>query len=158
MTRKVNKETIDLIVSFEGIAEKRSDGKIYPYHDCIGLPTIGIGHLLSSIKNESLDKYLPLSIEEAYKLFKEDLTKFEEGVNKFLSVELSDNEFGAIVSLAYNIGLGNLSASTLRKKLIANVTKLECGDEFLKWDKAGGKQVAGLTRRRKAERELFLKV
>ena len=69
---------------------------------------------------------------------------------------MTDNEFGALVSLAFNVGLGNLHASTLRKKLNRGDSKIDCVDEFLKWDKAGGRKISGLTRRRVAEKDLFL--
>ena len=158
MSRKVNKDTLDLMQTFEGLEEKRSDGRIYAYHDCIGLPTIGIGHLLSKIKNESLDKYPSITLEEAYDLFDSDVNKFAVSISNELPIELSDNEFGAIVSLVFNIGIGNFNSSTLKKKLLANADKNDCGNEFLRWNKAGGKVITGLTRRRTAEKELFLKV
>lgn len=154
--KSVCKLAIDLIVSFESIAKIGADGRVYPYHDAVGYPTIGIGHLLSKIKFEPLDKYGSLTIDESHNLHHEDLDIFAVGVNKLVDVDLSDNEFGAIVSLAFNIGLGNLGSSTLIKKLNLGNSKIDIASEFLKWNKAGGQVLAGLTRRRVAEKTLFL--
>jgi lysozyme len=154
--RKVNQETFDLILKFEKLHRVGSDGLIYPYHDMLGYPTIGIGHLLSKVKFEDLSKYPPITREEAFALKQVDLDKFSFGVSRLFPIPLSDNEFGALVSLAFNIGLGNIQASTLRRKMNRGDSREECSDEFLKFDKAGGHKVRGLTRRRIAERELFL--
>ena len=156
MTRKINKKTLDLIISFESLARIGEDGLIYPYHDMLGYPTIGVGHLLSKIVNEDLSKYDPITKDEAYVLHEQDVNKFSDGVSSLLSVDVTDNQFGAIVSLAYNIGLGNLKSSTLIKKLNTNTPNDEVGEEFLKWNKGGGVVIAGLTRRTIAEQSLFL--
>lgn len=154
--RKVCDEAVNLIISFEGLAKVKSDGLVYPYHDVVGYPTIGYGRLLSRVKWEDLSKYNPITKEEAKKLKLVDLDRFSIAVSKMLKVEVSDNQFGALVSLCFNIGPGNLQGSTLIRKLNRGDSTEEIGAEFLKWNKAGGKIWAGLTRRRKAERDLFL--
>lgn len=154
--KKVCNDAVDMIVSFEKMHRVGSDGRVYPYHDAVGYPTIGIGHLLSKVKFEPLAKYGSMTLNEAHELHHEDLNKFALGVCKLVTIDLSENEFGAIVSLAFNIGLGNLGSSTLIRKLNAGASKVEVAAEFLKWDKAGGKVLSGLTRRRIAERKLFL--
>jgi lysozyme len=73
-----------------------------------------------------------------------------------VKVPLTSNQFSALVSFAFNCGVGNLQGSTLLKKL-NSLDYPTAANEFLKWDKANKIQLAGLTRRRKAERELFLK-
>ncbi len=154
--RLVPDSAIKFIINFEGIARQGKDGLIYPYHDVVGFPTIGIGHLLSREKLEDLSKYPPITMDEAMALKMRDLDKFALGVSRLITVDLNDNEFGALVSLAFNIGLGNLQASTLRRKLNRGDSKDECALEFLKWDKAQGQKIRGLTRRRLAESKFFL--
>lgn len=78
-----------------------------------------------------------------------------EGVRALVKVPVNSDQFAALVSFAYNVGLGNLGKSTLLKLLNAG-DYAGAADEFLKWNKAGGKVLAGLTRRRKSERNLFL--
>lgn len=153
----LNKDSRDLIISFEKMHEIRPDGRVYAYWDALGYPTIAVGHLLSKVVKENLSKYPSLSIDEAWALFDTDLTPFIGGTNKLITSTISLNEFGAIVSLGFNIGLDNLKSSTLIKKINSGADKSDTANEFLKWDKAGGKVLLGLTRRRAAERELFLK-
>lgn len=156
--RTVCQLAVDMVVSFESMHRVGKDGRVYPYHDAVGYPTIGIGHLLSKVKLEPLAKYGSMTLDEAHKLHHEDLNKFAVGVCALVKVHLSENEFGALVSLSFNIGLGNLGSSTLIRKLNAGAPRTEVAEEFLKWDKAGGKVLAGLTRRRIAERKLFLRI
>lgn len=140
----LGKDGLELIKSFEGCVLK-------VYLDAIGLPTIGYGHLIKP--GESFTK---ITQKEAEELLKSDAQIFVDGVNKLLEVSVSQNQFDALVSLAFNIGLGNFEKSTLLRLLNA-------GDfagaalQFVRWNKAGGKVLAGLTRRREAETKLFLK-
>lgn len=154
--REVCKAAIDMIISFEKMHRIGKDGMVYPYHDAIGYPTIGVGHLLSKIKYEPLINYPAITLESAHELHHRDLDKFSFGVSRMLKIPVTDNQFGALVSLSFNIGLGNLQASTLLRKLNRNDSIADIADEFLKWNKAGGKVLNGLTRRRIAERQLFL--
>lgn len=153
---EVCKSAVDMIVSFERMHRIGKDGRVYPYHDAVGYPTIGIGHLLSKVKYESLEKYGSLTLKEAYDLHHSDLNKFALGVCNLVKISLTENQFGAIVSLAFNIGLGNLASSSLIRKINSGAPMADVANEFLKWDKAGSKVLAGLTRRRIAERKLFL--
>jgi len=155
--RLVSDPVVNMIIKFEKLHRVAKDGLVYPYHDMIGLPTIGVGHLLSMVKGEDLSKYPPITVDEAYALKRHDLDKFSIGIERQLpGVILNDNEFGALVSLSFNIGLGNFKASTLRKKLLRGDSRDEIALEFLKWDKAGGMKVRGLTIRRTNEMHLFL--
>ena len=95
------------------------------------------------------------SKEAALLLLSKTLAPFEHAVNA-IKVDLTQNEFDALVSLCYNIGAGNFASSTLVKMLKAGDVKSEIAKQFLRWDKANGKPLAGLTRRRNAEAELFL--
>lgn len=139
---RINQEGINLIKSFEGC-------KLQAYKDIVGIWTIGYGHT-----GPEVIQGLSWTQEQADNALVKDLTKFENGVNA-LAPNLNANEFSALVVFSYNVGLGALGKSTLLKKLLAG-DKVGAADEFLRWNKAGGKEVAGLTRRRIAERALFL--
>lgn len=145
---KTSKEGVELIKKFEGSRRTM-------YKDVVGLPTIGVGHLITEKDKHLLTQML--SEEEIDDLLRKDLERFEYAVNS-ISIKLKQNEFDALVSLAFNIGTSAFVSSTLAKKLRTKHLREEVAAEFLCWNKAGGKEVAGLTRRRKAERELFLKV
>lgn len=155
-SRRVCDAAVQMIMSFEGLYQVKADGLVYAYHDVVGYPTIGYGHLLSRVKGEDLSKYPPITKDEAYALKLKDLDIIANGVSRCLKVPVTDNQFGALVSLAFNIGVGNLQASTLLRKLNRGDSLDEVAAEFVKWNKAGGKIYAGLTKRRIAERNLFL--
>ncbi|HFZ1395695.1 TPA: lysozyme, partial [Klebsiella pneumoniae] len=91
----------------------------------------------------------------ADRLLRTGVVSFDQAVSKMLKVTVTQNQYDALVSLAYNIGTRALSTSTLMKKLNAGDVK-GAADEFLRWNRSGGKVMAGLTNRRKAEREVFL--
>lgn len=91
----------------------------------------------------------------ADRLLKTGLVGYENDVLKVVRVKLTQGQFDALVSFAYNVGSRALSTSTLLKKLNAGDIK-GAADEFLRWNKAGGKVMPGLTNRRKAERDVFL--
>lgn len=147
--RKVNKACVDLIKSFEGLFLK-------PYLCPAGVPTIGFGTIKYPDGRDVSLKDSPITDSQAEEYLEFEINEKASGVEKLVSVPLSDNEFGALVSFAYNLGLGNLKKSTLLKLLNSKSDKTKVADEFLKWNKAGGKELAGLTRRRQAERALFL--
>ena len=140
----LGKYGLELIKSFEGCVLK-------VYLDAIGLPTIGYGHLIKP--GESFTKITQKGAED---LLKSDAQIFVDGVNKLLEVNVTQNQFDALVSIAFNIGLGNLKSSTLLRLINAGDYK-GAADQFPRWNKAGGKVLNGLTKRRDAERALFLK-
>jgi lysozyme len=146
MNKKTGASGKNLIKEFEGF---RATAYLCP----AGIWTIGYG--TTKVNGKNVKQSAKVTTEEAEVLLEEDLKKFEDGVNASVSVELTQNQFDAIISFVYNLGIGSLQKSTLLKKLNAGLTN-EAADEFLKWDKAKGKRLPGLTRRRKAERELFL--
>jgi lysozyme len=154
--RIVPEHVVDMIISYEKMYRIGPDGLVYPYHDALGYPTIGIGRLLSRVKYEPLTKYTPITIEQAKIDFHIDLDKFAIGVSRLCKVAISDNQFGALVSLSFNIGLGNLQASSLIRKLNRGDSHEDVGNEFLKWNMGGGKILPGLTRRRISEKTIFL--
>jgi lysozyme len=98
---------------------------------------------------------LVITQDESKQRFMEYIQKFCDQLTPLIKVPVSKSQYVAVLSLAWNVGIGNISKSTLLKKLNAQDFK-GAADEFLKWNKAGGKVIPGLTRRRVAEREFFL--
>jgi len=132
---------------------KQSEGiRLEAYKDVVGIPTIGYG--TTRVKNQPVQMGTKITLQEAEDYLSSDLIPFEESVNKLVSTTLNQNQFDALVSFVYNLGAGSLKSSTLLKKINANLFK-EAALEFLKWNKAGGKVVPGLTTRRQAESKLF---
>ncbi len=143
---QLNKKGLDLITKFEGL-------RLKAYKDIGGVLTIGYGHtnaLPPEIKEDEI-----ITNEIALDILENDLRYTEAEVTKLLSVNITDNQFSALVSFAFNLGIAQLKRSTLLKKLNSGDT-LGAANEFRKWDIDGGKVVVGLTRRREAERGLFL--
>jgi lysozyme len=93
--------------------------------------------------------------EQADAYLRNDVRKFESAVSSAVKVKLTQGQFDALVSFTYNVGPANMSSSTLIKKINAG-DSAGAADEFLRWNKAAGKVMAGLTTRRAAERALFL--
>lgn len=144
---KMNKAGIDLIKRFEGCKLTA-----YPDPGSGGDPiTIGYGATGPGIKPGVV-----WSQAQADKRLEDDLNTFSNQVKACLTCSLSENEFSAVVSLVYNIGIGNFKKSTLLKLLNGNAEKGLAGTEFLRWNKANGVVLNGLTRRRAAEKKLFL--
>ncbi|MFR9677491.1 lysozyme [Acinetobacter sp. SEK570] len=143
-----SKTGIDLITSFEDI-------KLNAYDDGVGVWTIGKGTTVypNGVKVKKGDV---CTMEQAKVYFAHDLKRFENAVNSALTVVVNQNQFDALVSLAYNIGEKAFKGSTLVELLNANKFTA-AADQFLVWNKGGGKVMKGLVRRRAAERELFLK-
>lgn len=146
--RQVNKAGIELIKRWEGCVLK-------PYLDAIGIPTIGIGTIKYPNGKKVTMKDPAITEKQAEEFLMDHLAKLCDDVERVVIVPLNDNEFAALVSFAYNLGIGALSSSTLLKKLNAG-DRVGAADQFLRWDYAGGKRLAGLTKRRQAERALFL--
>ncbi|APG16281.1 lysozyme [Kosakonia radicincitans] len=135
---------LTLIKSFEGLSLEK-------YRDAVGKWTIGYGHLI--LPNENFPQ--ALSKVEAEDLLRADLGMTERGVHRLVTVDLNQNQFDALVAFAFNVGLGNLQNSTLLR-LLNQGQYQEAADQLPRWNKAGGKILAGLTRRRDAERALFM--
>ena len=93
--------------------------------------------------------------ERADKLFIILLDQFAAEIKPLVRKDLNDNQFGALLSFAYNAGIGAFTRSTIRKMSIANPNNQHIRAEFAKWNKAGGKVLLGLTRRRQAEADLY---
>ena len=127
-----------------------------PYRDCVGLWTVGVGHLIGDGKSLPDEWNKTFTMEEVDALLRKDLGRFERGVQKFCPVPLKQGEFDALVSFSFNLGLGVLQRSTLRQKILRG-DKTGASEEILKYNKAGGKIVKGLVTRRNDEYQLFLR-
>lgn len=146
---KLNEAGKSLIKAFEGC--KLTSYKCSANHD-----TIGYGNTFyeDGTKVKPGDK---ITQERANELFEIIAKDFADKVIPLVKNQVNDNQFAALTSFAYNAGIGNLMKSTLLKKVNVNPSDETIRTEFMKWDKAGGKQLAGLTRRRKAEADLYFK-
>lgn len=132
---------LDMIKSFEGL-------RLSAYKDVVGVVTIGYGTTSGVKMGDTLTK------ERAEELLREDVKRFEDQVLRLVKVPLTQGQFDALTSFVYNLGPGNLSNSTLLRLLNAGDYK-GAAAQFDRWNKAGGKVLAGLARRRAAERALF---
>lgn len=139
----ISNKGVNLIKEFEGLELKA-------YKDSVGVLTIGYG---STGPHVTVD--MTITESQAETLLKKDLSRFEKGVEDLVTVPLNQNQFDALVSFSFNLGLGNLKSSTLLRKL-NSLDYIGAANEIPRWDKAGGKILKGLTRRRLAEKELFL--
>jgi lysozyme len=146
---KLNKAGLDLIKSFEGL-------KLKPYLCPAGIPTIGYGSTVYEDGRKVSLKDLEITEEKASELLEAHVKKDIPSVSKLILVPLNDNEFSAIVSFVYNVGVNAFAKSTMLKLINAKADKLAIADQLLRWNKAGGKELPGLTRRRQAEKALFL--
>lgn len=163
--REINQAGLDLIKSFEGILDGNpATSNLDPYLDPVGIWTIGWGHAIVVGKDFLRGKQnrakafalYPggLTIQEAETLLRADVMDKCRDVDSLVKVSLNDNQYAALVSFTFNLGVGNLKQSTLLKKINAG-DFAGAANEFAKWNKAGGRVLAGLTRRRAAEAELF---
>ena len=129
--------------------------RVKPYKCPAGLWTIGIGHLIGDGKSLPPEWNRTFTLKEIYDLLATDVQKFERGVLRLLpNVNLSQNEFDALVSFSFNLGLGTFQRSTIRQALLRG-DKIGAMQSLRKYNKAGGKVLKGLDNRRKDEEALF---
>lgn len=139
---QTSQEGISLIKKFEGC-------RLEPYLCSAGVLTIGYGHTRTAVEGQNWSQ------DHAEEMLKNDLQEFEQYVEELVAVPLHQNQFDALVAWCFNLGPANLKASTLLKVLNA-------GDyegvpaQIKRWNKAGGKVLEGLIRRREAEALLFM--
>lgn len=147
---KVNKLGIEMMHHFEGC-------RLEAYQCSAKVWTIGWGNTYYQDKKpvKQGDK---ITQDQANKLFEMVMNEFAIEVRQVLTKELNENQFSALVCFAYNVGLGNLKKSTLLKKVNVNPADATISTEFEKWNKAAGKVLNGLVRRRKAESDLYFKI
>jgi len=145
---KLNKEAFDLIKYYEGL-------RLNAYLDTGGVWTIGYGHTAKA-GAPSPKSGMKISKAEAERIFLRDLVKFENAVKRIVKVPLNDNQYGALVSLCYNLGEGNFGKSTL-VRLLNSRDYNGAANQFGKWVYDNGVKLNGLIKRRKAEADLFRK-
>jgi lysozyme len=139
---------LQLIKSFEGF-------KSHPYPDSVHVPTIGYGTIMYPNGTRVSLSDAPITETQAEQYLAFEINQKTAGVEKMITGSVNQNQFDALVSFAYNLGLGALHGSTLLK--LVNQNQFDAAaNEFSKWNHAGGVVVDGLTRRREAERQLFL--
>lgn len=140
----MSESTKDRIKEYEGL-------RLRAYRCPAGVLTIGYGHTGPDVKAGMV-----ITREEADRLFDRDIERFERQVSAVAGpVNLRQCQWDALVSFAYNVGIGNLSSSTLLRKVKSNPDNPAIRDEFKKWNKAGGKVLQGLVKRRGWEAELY---
>ena len=139
---------LSLIKSFEGFRAK-------PYLCPAGVPTIGYGATYYPDGRRVTMQDKPVSEADATDMLRSMLASYEAGVSRYVLVPVTQGQFDALVSFAYNLGLSALKGSTLLRLVNAR-DYAGAAAQFLRWNRAGGKVLPGLTRRREAERKLFV--
>ncbi len=137
----ISKEGIDLIKHFEGC-------RLEAYEDAVGVPTIAYGR----IKDVKMGDSCTQAQAEAW--LDEELHEYEGYINDAVTVALTQNQFDSLVSWVYNLGPSNLKSSTMLK-VLNKEQYADVPEQIQRWNKAGGKVLKGLTKRRNAEALLF---
>lgn len=139
---QISQEGIDLIKQFEGC-------QLTAYSDSIGCPTIGYGH------TAGVTMGMAITMAQANEFLLDDLEQYESYVNDYVTIPLTQHQFDALVSFTYNLGPGTLYHSSVLTDTNAG-RFTQAADAILLYDHAGGERLLGLTRRREAERRLYL--
>ena len=138
---QVSKAGLDLIKQFEGLYLKA-------YRCPAGVPTIGYGHTAGVAMGQTITQ------QQADDYLRRDVRQFERAVARLVTVPLTQGQFDALVSFAFNLGEGALAQSTLLR-MLNDGDYAGAAAQFERWNKAGGRVLPGLVRRRAAERALF---
>lgn len=146
---QVSQRGLDLIAKFEGVV-------LHAYNDPVGHCTVGVGHLIhrGNCTQEDYTRWRNMTRAQAMRLLKLDLASREAAVDRLVTVPLNQNEFDALVSFVFNLGVGAFEKSTLLRLLNQGKRKA-AAEEFGRWVFAGGQKLPGLVTRRAAERRLF---
>lgn len=147
MTRQISAHGLEKLKQWEGLKTKA-------YQDSGGVWTIGYGHTAMAGQPKPY-KGMVITEREAEEILLRDLSQYENAVEQSVKVKLNDNEYAALVSFTYNVGIAAFKNSTLLKKL-NNGNFDSVPGELMKWVKAGSKRVQGLVNRRRAEGYLWL--
>lgn len=140
---KASKRIFEFIKEKEGLS-------LTAYRCSAGMWTIGYGH------TGNVTPGMTITVHDAEILLKKDIqAKAEIPVNQLVHSAINQNQYDALVSFTFNCGSGNLQKSTLLQKVNAKPNDPYIKDEFLKWNKAGGKVLPGLTKRREAEAKIY---
>lgn len=146
--RRVSRRGVALVIAFEGFRSR-------PYRDAVGVETIGYGEtdprIISRYRHGGITK------RAARRVLRRRLNQDYAPAVRDLGLALGQPSFDALTSFAYNVGIGALAASTGIGRALRAGRPRVAADELLEWDKAGGRRLEGLARRRRAERDLFLR-
>lgn len=147
----IGKSGIDLIKHFESFYAK-------PYLCPANVPTIGYGatYYEDGTKVKLTDS--PITEQRASQLLLNVLKQYEKSVDTFTRDDINQNQFDALVSFSYNVGINALKTSTLLKLVNTNPNEPLIREQFMRWNKGGGRVLKGLTRRREAEANLYFSV
>jgi lysozyme len=148
---KLDENGYKLIQEFEGLS-------LVPYLCSAKVPTIGYGNTFYPSGKKVTMNDNPISLLTAKWMLKETADKFAADVDKLIKSKLTQNQFNALVSFAFNLGVTALGKSTLLKKVNVNPNDITITNEFLKWNKAGGKVLNGLTKRRTIEAKIYFTI
>ena len=148
---KIGDKGMALLREYEGYHTRQPDGSCLAYLDRLAKPNVWtIGYGLT----EGVHEGMRLTAEDAEACLRKELAGHEAAVTRLVTVDLNQHQFDALVSFSYNVGSGALGRSTLLKRL--NAGDIEgAAREFHRWNKAGGRVLEGLVRRRAAEAELY---
>ncbi len=138
---KLGQKGTDILKYFEGC-------RLEAYQDSVGVWTIGYGH------TKGVTPSMTITQEEAEQMLLTELEEYEGYIENMVAVPLTQNQFDALVVWVYNLGPTNFKNSTLLKELNSG-NYYAASNELLRWNKAGGKVLAGLVKRREAEAQLF---
>jgi lysozyme len=139
---RTSKRGVSLIKAVEGL-------RLKSYQDSVGVWTIGYG------ATRGITAGMAITNEQAERMLMNDIGRFEPEVERLVKVPLNQGQWDGLMSFTYNLGAANLGSSTLLKLLNAS-DYAGAAEQFLRWNKAGGKVLAGLTKRRASERAMFL--
>lgn len=139
---KISNKGIEFIKQWEGL-------KLVAYQDIGDIWTIGVGH------TKDVSPGMTITMAQAEEFLRQDVAEFEEAIAHLIKVPLNQNQYDALISFSFNLGVGALTKSTLLK-LLNKGDYTGAANEFIKWCRANGKIVEGLMRRRAAEKRLFI--
>jgi len=144
--RRISKKGVNFVAEFEGF-------RSHPYNDAAGYATVGFGHLIRYGPIHSSDR--AISRKQGLKLLKRDMGRSASAVRR-LKLRLTQAEFDALVSFAFNLGTGYFSGDHDLANAIRSKNHHRIANAILKYDRAGGRKLPGLVRRREREKRLFL--
>jgi len=139
---RTSQKGVALINSFEGL-------RLTAYQDFVGVWTIGYG------STRGVTAGMKVTVDQAEGMLQADLARFGAELEKLIKVPLNQGQWDALMSFTYNLGAANLASSTLLS-LLNSGNYAGAAEQFLRWSRAGGQVLAGLVKRRAAERQLFL--
>jgi lysozyme len=145
---KISQKGLDLIKKFEGFSAK-------PYLCPAGVPTIGYGATYYTNGTKVTMNDAPISEEWAEQLLSNMVHTYEKAVTSLVIPHISQNQFDALTSFAYNVGVTNFRKSTLLRLINKNPDNPEIANQFMKWVRGGGKVINGLIKRRQIESKLY---